>query len=115
MSTSTLLTLSETIVILLPGYEWIRKYVCDLLETRWNYVRSKYISEKGCTPPVKRMTDGKFHSALPFDIACENVTKWIPWALHILNEEVKEICDIGGDYTPENIAFGAKAGEEIVM
>lgn len=112
---TTLVTLHETIILLLPEHEWIQKSVCDLLQTRWSFVRSKYISENGCIPPVKRMSDDKMHSALPLDIAYDSVAKWIPWALHMLREDLNEVCDIGGDFTPENITVGAKAGEEFVM
>lgn len=112
-SSHTLITLNETLVILLPEYEWIRDAAFDLLKSRWMYARSKYISEHACEPPVKCMADDKMHAALPFDVACDNVTRWIPWALHMLSEDLKEVCGKSGDYTIENIAYGANAGEEI--
>lgn len=104
-----LLTLEETITILLPEHTWIRESVYELLKSRWSFVRSKYISE-GNPIPLKNNK-----GALPFELACDSVTKWIPWALHNLLGEITQVCNTCGDYTPENIAFGAKASEEFVV
>lgn len=113
---NNLVTLREIVVILLPEHEWIQNCVIDLLKTRWAFARSKYIADNGCEPPVKySISDGKMYAALPYNIAWDNVSKWIPWALFMLSEDLKQVCEKSGDYTVENISIGANAGEEITM
>lgn len=113
-----LVTLKETLTILIPEQEWIRDCCCDLLKTRWSYVRSKHISEHACEPPVKSVVTGddnkmKTYSALPLDVALHHVEKWIPWALFVLKNDLEEVCGQSGDYTHARISEGALAGEEI--
>lgn len=120
-----LITLTETCQIILSASpKWLKDAVSRKLERRWSHARSKYMSETGEKPAslVKDSVDAyevyKVRTALPLDVAFDNVSQWVPWAVDQVKKElVESITYFEKDVvkiTPEAIAIGKNAPEEYI-
>ena len=99
---------------------WLKYSIAQKISNKWRYLRTSYLMQHSSNTElmVKESCDAfgvlQKRIALPYKIAFDSVSSWIPGALTEIKKDVDTLISFIGGITPKQIEIGENAKEELV-